>query len=221
MKNSRLVLALLAAVLTSPAQARPELCEAAATRAATEVGIPREVLLAIALTETGRRRDGQLRPWPWTANTEGQGHWFTNRTEAEDFLHQTLARGQTSIDLGCFQINVRWHGAQFQTPEAMLEPITAARYAARHLADLYNEFGSWEQAAGAYHSRTPQYNNRYRARYREMLAALDFAPQQPAPDRPDSSQFTQPFALLSGTASGASLVPVGMTRGTPLIALRP
>lgn len=221
MKNSRLILALLAVALASPALARPELCEAAATRAAGETGVPLDVLLAIALTETGRQHDGQLRPWPWSANTEGRGHWFANRSEAEAFLHQTLARGQNSIDLGCFQINVRWHGAQFATPEAILEPITAARYAARHLANLYDEFGSWEEAAGAYHSRTPRYNTRYRARFREMRASLDQTPRHTTPARPAPTTTTHAFPLFAGTASGASLVPVNLPRATPLIALRP
>lgn len=221
MKNSRLILVLLAMVLASPALARPELCEAAATRAARETGVPVDVLLAIALTETGRPQNGRLRPWPWAANTEGRGHWFADRHEAEAFLRQTLARGQTSIDLGCFQINVRWHGDQFNSAEAILEPITAARYAARHLAALHDEFGSWEAAAGAYHSRTPQYNTRYRARFREMRASLDHEPLRHTPDHPAPATTVRAFPLFAGTASGASLVPVNLPRVTPLIALRP
>jgi hypothetical protein len=219
MKNSRLILAVLMTLLASPASARADLCETAANRAAGETGVPVDVLQAIALTETGRQQNGRLRPWPWAANTEGRGHWFADRSAALAFLHETLARGQNSIDLGCFQINLRWHGAEFASPEEILDPMTAARYAARHLANLHDEFGSWEAAAGAYHSRTPRYNSRYRARFREMRATLDSdAPvvmsTAPTPRTPPSSLFT-------GTASGASLVPVNMQQTTPLIALRP
>ncbi|MCB1405802.1 MAG: lytic transglycosylase domain-containing protein [Rhodobacteraceae bacterium] len=210
-----LVIALLALGLLPaawPAFARPELCEAAAAQAAQEVGVPTDVLLAIALTETGRGRDGRMRPWPWAANTDGRGHWFDSRDAALAFLRDTLARGQRSIDLGCFQINLRWHGMHFATPEAILDPITSARYAARHLFNLHREFGTWEAAAGAYHSRTPRHNARYRARFAELRAGLHGRGVAARLDevrthapRPAPSLATP---LLAGAPRGASLVPV-------------
>lgn len=220
MKNSRVMIALLLlALMAAPASARPDLCETAAATAAREVGVPVDVLLAIALTETGRQTDGQMRPWPWAANTEGQGHWFATRSAALGFLHDTLNRGQRSIDLGCFQINLRWHGTHFTSPEAMLDPITGARYAARHLADLHEEFGTWEAAAGAYHSRTPSLASRYRARFAQMRASLGALPP-PAPARVERTGPQLAGPLFTGTASGASLVPVGVRSAAPLIDLR-
>jgi len=177
MKKSRPcpVLAALAALLLlvpAGAQARPELCEAAASRAAQETGIPADVLSAIALTETGRMIGGRLRPWPWAANLEGQGHWFDTAEDALAFAHEQLAAGRHSFDLGCFQINWRWHGAQFTSPRALLDPMEGARYAARFLHRLHTEFGSWEAAAGAYHSRTPRLAARYSARFARLRAGL-------------------------------------------------
>jgi len=216
MKNSRLIPYCLAFLLWAsappPAWAQPDLCESAAARAAHETGVPLDVLLAISLTETGRQRGGRLRPWPWAANTEGRGHWFDTRDAAAGFLRDTLARGQRNIDLGCFQINLRWHGMNFDTPEAMLDPLTSARYAANHLANLHTEFGNWEGAAGAYHSRTPRHNTRYRARFRDMRTLLEGTVTEAAPTR---------VALFTGTASGASLVPTPAANATPLIVLRP
>lgn len=177
MKNSRLctALAALCALLllaTQPAQARPELCEDAARRAASESGVPLDVLRAIALTETGRRIGGQMRPWPWAGNADGRGFWFDTPEEALAFAQQNLARGRPSFDLGCFQINWRWHGEHFTSPAAMLDPLTNARYAARFLAQLHAELGDWEAAAGAYHSRTPHLAGRYRARFARLRADL-------------------------------------------------
>lgn len=213
MKKSRCLIAVLI-LLALPAQARPDLCESAARSAAREVGVPAAVMLAIALTETGRSLDGRLRPWPWTANADGQGHWFASRTEALAFARTRLAQGQRSFDLGCFQINWRWHGQNFATPEALLDPPTAARYAARLLADLHAELGSWEAAAGAYHSRTPAHASRYRARFRQILASLDDGPAEAAPPVPTRAASTYP--LFSGPASGASLVPATLPAARPL-----
>jgi len=220
MKNSRLILALAIALLPTMGLARPELCESAAAQAARETGVPPEVLLAITLVETGRQSGGRLRPWPWAANTEGRGQWFASQQEASQFARETLARGQNSIDLGCFQINWRWHGAQFTSPDALLDPLTSARYAARLLSDLYEELGTWERAAGAYHSRTPRFASRYRARFRQVLAR-NVDPAPPAVDLQVATAPRPAFPLFSGTARGASLVPVNLPATAPLFRITP
>lgn len=169
----RLILCLvLWGAAVAPASARPDLCERAALHAARATGVPVDVLLAITLVETGRRIGEQIRPWPWAANSGGHGYWFDTRDEAIQFARDRLTHGQRSIDLGCFQINWRWHGDSFTSFEALLDPEIAAHYAARHLLSLYRSFGSWTAAAGAYHTRTPGPNARYQDRFRAMRAAL-------------------------------------------------
>jgi len=148
------------------------ICEAASFAAAQEMGIPADVMLAISLTETGRRRAGRLRPWPWTVNMEGAGHWFETPDEALEFATTRYDEGARSFDVGCFQLNYRWHGMHFTSIQAMFDPMTNARYAARFLSDLYAETGSWSAAAGAYHSRTPSYATRYTARFDSIRASL-------------------------------------------------
>ena len=197
----------------------PELCEAAASRAARETGVPVDVLQAIALTETGRMQGGRLRPWPWTANAEGRGHWFATRDEARTFARQLLDRGQRLFDLGCFQINWRWHGQEFTRPEDLLDPLTAARYAARHLAALHAEFGSWEAAAGAYHSRTPQHAARYRTRFAAVRARLN-ATDARADAR--ASPPTGPRPVLQPAARTGTAPDTGLARANayPLLMAR-
>ncbi|MCW1933437.1 transglycosylase SLT domain-containing protein [Pararhodobacter zhoushanensis] len=181
--------------------------------------MPVDVLLAIALTESGRQADGRMRPWPWTANAEGRGYWFDTRQEAVDFAHRLLARGQRLFDLGCFQINWYWHGEHFTRPDDLLDPLTAARYAARFLATLHDEFGSWEGAAGAYHSRNPQFANRYRARFSTLRAGLSVS----APTIPDPPAVrVNTFPLLAGALTqGASLVPLALPNVRPLFEAAP
>ena len=207
------------------------LCDAAAARASAETGVPLPVLQAIALTESGRTHRGRFRAWPWTLNAEGRGEWFPDRRSAEARLDELRAEGIRSIDIGCFQVNLRWHGGAFPSPEAMFTPEANALYAARFLAGLEAELGGWEAAAGAYHSRTPALAERYTARFRTHLARLEAetpsrtAPPPEAPlltlaTAPSPPRRTTEYPLFQpGPASAlGSTVPLGDGRGALLLA---
>jgi len=167
------VLALaLGTLFTYPAQAdSSDFCITAAQDAAAASDVPMSVLLAITQTETGRTEDDQVRPWPWTVNMEGEGHWFDTREEALAFATAKYDRGARSFDIGCFQVNYRWHGENFVSIEQMFDPVANATYAAGFLSDLRAETGDWSLAAGAYHSRTEEYATRYRARFDDLRSA--------------------------------------------------
>ncbi len=152
------------------------ICERAILNGAQGSGVPREVLHAISLTETGRQSGGRLRPWPWAVNREGRGYWFQNRDEALAFARASIAEGRRSFDVGCFQINYHWHGHNFASVEAMFDPDVAAAYAARFLRELHAESGDWSRAAGAYHSRTAHFAQIYRNRFDRILAGLGGQP---------------------------------------------
>lgn len=200
---TRLALMLTCAVASparaSDAETATALCERAIVKGAMLSGIPTSVLNAISLTETGRDQNGRFRPWPWAINREGQGYWFASRDEALAFARASLAAGRTSFDVGCFQINYRWHGASFPSLESMFDQDQGAAYAARFLRDLYAELGSWSAAAGAYHSRTPEYAQIYRARFDRILSGLGDAPlvvaalepEPPAADAPPRKSRTR------------------------------
>jgi hypothetical protein len=149
------------------------LCEQAIVNGARRGGVPPEVLHAVALTETGRNQNGRMRPYPWAINREGKGYWFKSRDEALAFARASLAEGRPSFDVGCVQINYRWHGHAFPSIEDMFDPEWTATYAAQFLRTLYEERGSWSAAAGAYHSLTPELAQIYRARFDRLLAGLE------------------------------------------------
>lgn len=151
-------------------------CDRAAHQAAAETGVPLSVLRTITRTETGRNKGGTLVPWPWTVNIEGRGHWFDNEDAARAYVDTALRRGARSFDVGCFQINYKWHGGSFLSVEQMFDPLENARYAARFLRDLHAELGDWPKAAGAYHSRTPNLAHKYRARFDRIRADLEVMP---------------------------------------------
>lgn len=164
----------VAIVLASagPLAADPaDLCIAVAQDAARLSGVPLSVLIAITQTETGRTSGGQTRPWPWTVNMEGTGHWFDTRDEALAYANAQYARGARSFDVGCFQINYRWHGENFISIEQMFDPLANATYAAQFLSRLHAETGDWSQAAGAFHSRTEELATRYRSRFDSLRSA--------------------------------------------------
>lgn len=205
------------------------ICDAAAMRASRESAVPLSVLKAVTRAETGRLRGGRLSPWPWTVNMEGKGRWFGNRNEAQDYVRRNFERGARSFDVGCFQINYRWHGAAFETIEDMFDPLANARYAAAFLARLKADLGDWSKAAGAYHSRTPGHALPYRARFDRIRSALGNEPQDvihPVDFRPDgtarSALRPAPRPLLHGTISASSrgsLVPLRQGAALPLIPL--
>ncbi len=103
---------------------------------------------------------------------EGKGSWFTTLDQAYSYAIGRFNEGARSFDVGCFQINYRWHGDAFSSIEEMFNPLKNATYAAKFLKQLHAELGNWEDAAGAYHSRTPKYADRYKARFLKVRAAL-------------------------------------------------
>lgn len=229
---ARLLAAALAVVaLPDPATASTAaLCDRAAARAAAETGVPLAVLRAIARTETGRTRDGRLKPWPWTVNMEGKGRWFETRDGAHRYTARHAAEGARSFDVGCFQINHRWHGDAFDSLAEMFDPLANARYAADFLSRLHAETGDWTRAVGTYHSRSPALARRYTARFGKIYRTVSDAPlSDPAHDGPEQMK-TDIVTHEDGpgptskpavprTAALGSLVPLEPAAGPAFIAI--
>ena len=194
----RIILVLLAFIASAaPARATTDpaaVCDAVADVAAREAGLPPSMLQALTRTETGRARAGRLTPWPWTVNMEGAGHWFDDRDAAMAFARKHHARGATSFDVGCFQINYRWHHKAFASVEAMFDPLENARYAARYLLELKAEGGGWERAIGHYHSRTPTRAQKYVARFNRIRSKLKPIASEPVQYATSRAQVSAPPA---------------------------
>lgn len=152
------------------AHATSDLCLTAGSQAAQRHDIPITVMHALTLVETGRTRGGTFAPWPWTMNVAGKGEWFATRADALRHARAAYANGSRSFDLGCYQINHRWHGSEFASFDEMIDPAANADYAARYLRSHFAITKDWVAAAGRYHSRTPVYRDRYAARFAKILA---------------------------------------------------
>lgn len=183
-----------------------QVCSQSAQIASRESGVPFDVLMAIAKTETGRQINGATQPWPWAINTRGTGQWLPNRAALLDAALSNIASDETSFDVGCFQINYRWHSQNFASLDEMIDPLSNARYAARFLRELQLEFGTWREAAGAYHSRTAEHADRYKQQFSKNLTTVDDAPTPPQ----SYVRKVNNFPLLKdsdGALSNGSLVP--------------
>ena len=153
-------------VLSQPVYAAvPPDCETIAEQTAQKYGIPRGVMAAISRVEAGYKwSDGRHRAWPWTANFAGESAYYKTHDELVEQVEAAILDGKENIDLGCMQINLRWHGDHFSTLAQMADPAKNVDYAARFLLDLYDQFGTWQQAIGAYHSRDPARSQDYAAK---------------------------------------------------------
>jgi len=159
-------------------------CAEAAAIAAAETGVPEAWLQAIALVESGRLLGKRRSAWPWAVNDHGEGHWFARKHEAVRHVERQVAAGRASVDVGCFQVNWRWHGMAFESVVVAFDPLTNARYAAGFLRRLHGESGSWPHAVGRYHSATPSLATAYRARVaRALQAAMTVMASSPTPAR--------------------------------------
>lgn len=195
------------------------MCDKAASEASRRHGVPLDVLRAVTRSETGRPGEGGLVPWPWTVNMEGQGLWFDNRADALAYVSRHFDRGARSFDVGCFQINYRWHGDAFASFDDMFDPRRNAMYAAEFLSRLHAEFGNWSDAAGAYHSRTPEHAARYASRFDHIRATLAKSTVPAGPERtPAARQRADGPLIGGGTVALGSLVPLGKRTG-PAVAL--
>lgn len=213
---------------TARAVAYGQMCDQAAIRAAQNSDVPLEILMAISRVETGRSELGVVTPWPWAINQEGQGSWFDDEQQAIDHANELLAQGVENFDVGCFQINLHWHGENFGSIEDAFDPDTNAGYAAKVLTELLQSEGSWAKAVAAYHSRTPDLAQAYLVKVDAALTEL--RAQGGAPTMPDATLAMADVALprenkfpllrAGAQGSGASLVPI-TDGGIPLFAATP
>jgi len=213
------VMVLLAGLHPLSARARKAMgdggiCNISARKAARKTGVPLSVLMAISLAETGRKTAGKLQPWPWTVNMEGAGNWFDSRTTALSYAVKNYKRGARSFDIGCFQINYKWHGDAFSSIDQMFDPDVNALYAARYLLDLFQEKGDWKSAAGAYHSRTLKYAQRYADRFARLHSELTGSGAFPdGAKKARTNRYPLLQALATSAASRGSLVRIASGQG--------
>jgi hypothetical protein len=192
-----------------------ELCIAAIAAEERRTSMPRHLMGAIALAESGRwdaRRKATV-PWPWTIMAEGKGQYFPTKQEAIAAARAVRARGVRNIDVGCMQINMLYHGDAFADIEEAFDPAANVAYAARFLRELHAQMGSWHEAAGRYHSATPEHNQRYKAKIARLLdEQRGSAANSAAGERRDTAAFAPAERGSEPASRGRTIIPVDYDR---------
>ncbi len=145
----------------TPAQAIEKawnICQREVANVEKNEHIPAHLLSAISKVESGRwnKEKQAIIAWPWTITAEGEGKFFTSKQKAIQDIHTLIEMGVTNIDVGCMQINLFFHGDNFESIEQSLEPNLNVVYAAKYLKKMYRQGQNWTTAAGHYHSKTPK-----------------------------------------------------------------
>jgi hypothetical protein len=156
----------VAVMVAAAAPARADdsdLCLDAISKQEAQYGMPAGLLKAIARVESSGSPYGDIsKPWPWTLNVGGEGHYYPNKEAALAALTAYKAESDVNIDVGCMQISLRHHPNAFPDLATALDPAANVGYGALFLAALRDKSGDWMIAAGHYHSSTPGFGDTYR-----------------------------------------------------------
>ena len=135
--------------------------------------IPTHLLKAVSLIESGRTiQQGKRVSWPWTINVNGRGYVYETKQQAMDAVRKFQKQGESSIDVGCMQVNLKHHPKAFRHLEDAFDPQLNVAYAAQFLNNLKRQLGSWRTAVAHYHSATPQFHQPYREKIQKQWATL-------------------------------------------------
>ncbi len=135
--------------------------------------IPNNLLVSVALTESGRKiKNREFISWPWTINRKGKGKFFKNKDSAINYVKQYVKNGKKNIDLGCMQVNYMYHPNAFENFNDAFDPDKNVAWAAKMLNSLHIKFGSWESAVGYYHSYRKKKREKYSLKVFNTLNSL-------------------------------------------------
>jgi soluble lytic murein transglycosylase-like protein len=157
--TAALGLATAAPVLAQPIETVGKLCAAPIARFERSERIPRQLLAAVALAESGRwdKARGAKFAWPWTVTAGGKGRFFDTKAAAIAEVRRLRASGISNIDVGCMQINLKYHPDAFDDLNQAFDPSENVAYAARFLKRLNEARRSWSMAVGLYHSSNREF----------------------------------------------------------------
>lgn len=123
--------------------------------------IPEGLLMAIAAVESEHN--------PWAINCAGVSRSFTSHEAAKKFVVDLRSQGKVDINIGILQINYGAHKTMFKTAEEVLNPTKNITYAAKYLAQLKKQYGSWQRAVCFYHSPDVRCQNIYLKKVMNVL----------------------------------------------------
>lgn len=129
-----------------------EICRIATKKVEKKLKLPNKLLTSISLVETGRFVKNQHRTWPWSVNVEGRSHYFKDKQSMLKFLKIQIKNNVTNFDVGCMQINFRYHIKKESNLKLFIDPNYNVIWAGNFLKQLQKKYKSWNKAISRYHS---------------------------------------------------------------------
>jgi len=156
------------------------LCEKQTRIMERQKNIPKDLLKAISLAEAGRwnAKTKANIAWPWTVTYDGKGRFFDSKQEAQAEVEIALTEGVRNIDVGCMQINLKYHPDAFTRLSDAFDPAINTAYAATFLKSIQAKNKNWALATGVYHSSTKEKALKYRRRVFKLMRNIKTAAQQ-------------------------------------------
>ncbi|WP_144079936.1 lytic transglycosylase domain-containing protein [Haliea salexigens] len=149
--DARRVMRWLGACLLSLATTAAQADRSHFDAVAAYVGVPPDILYAMALAESGRVDGDQFAPWPWTLNIAGEAHYYPDRASLFAALMAALQAQELRIDVGPLQLNWYWQFERIASPWRLTDPVVNAKLAAVFLKEQFREGEDWWLAVGRYH----------------------------------------------------------------------
>ena len=191
--------------LTLPAHASMrKVCTVHASAQEQANRIPNGLVQAVALAESGRwlAEDQSTLPWPWTVTSGKDSFYLPTKAAAIAKVRELKADGRTNIDVGCMQINLRYHPDAFTSLDEAFDPDSNVAYGTKFLKELRHQTRSWGKATAFYHSQNRERGNAYRTKvYRfwrklqkhQILRGGDKASEDIEPSASPPRRFKEPL----------------------------
>ena len=147
--------------------------------------LPDKLLTSISLVESGIKKENKIISWPWTLNVSGKSKYFKNKEDVLFFLKSNAQK--KNIDVGCMQINLKYHEKEFDSIESIIDPEKNVKYAAKFLKSLFKKHKRWNEAISRYHSSSPVRKKIYlrkvqnywsKIRQRRIKTFIDFSEKE-------------------------------------------
>lgn len=133
-----------------------------------EFNIPKGILLAVSLVESG----GGGTPSPFIMNVRGRVMFPRTEAEAATYLRDNQGNLRGNVYAGCMQLSLAHHKQAFRPVEKIVNPEANVRYAAKYLVSLRRETGSWAAAVTRYNGSSGVKAAAYQCKVKNQLVSL-------------------------------------------------
>ena len=126
-------------------------------------GLPKYLLQTISIKESERwiPEKKEIYAWPWAVTSGFESNYYPSKKQAINAVRSLQAKNIKNIDVGCMQINLKYHPKAFKSLEEAFDPTSNITYATKFLKKLYKKNKSWKKAISFYHSSTPKLSQKY------------------------------------------------------------